>query len=77
MNCLANQLLVTLYFRLFWNNFTTDIVIFKEQLLKDIWPVWFPNSIQLLLHLPVIQEEAILEENVKDEIDKSFNSHAE
>lgn len=35
------------------------------------------NLIQPLLHLPVIQEEAILEENVQDEIDESLNSHAE
>lgn len=35
------------------------------------------TSSKALLHLPVIQEEAILEENVKDEIDKSFSSHAE
>lgn len=31
----------------------------------------------VLLRLPVIQEEAILEKYVQDEIDKSFNSHAE
>lgn len=29
------------------------------------------------LHLPVIKEEAILEENVEDEIGKAFNSHEE
>lgn len=30
-----------------------------------------------LLHLPAILKEAILEENVNDEIDKSLDSHAE
>lgn len=28
------------------------------------------------LNLPVIQEEAVLEENVYDEVDKAFHSHA-
>lgn len=29
------------------------------------------------LNIPVIQEEAILEENINGEVDKAFHSHAE
>lgn len=61
-------------FYVIWNKSSEFLKSFSKD--RDLSSV-SKAGILIQSHSPVIQEETILKENVKDEIHKSFNSHAE